>query len=92
VDEVIRAWVKEVSEEGPDSAQHPNTRNGGATDKSKDEQKAQAHTQAPSQTRPTGSTNQQKTKPGGTAIGKANGVGTGGKSNAQRANEVIMLD
>jgi hypothetical protein len=92
VDEVIRAWVKEVSEEGSDSAQHLNAENGGAADKSKDEQKAQAHTQALSQTRPTGNTNQQKSKPGGTANGKANGVGTGGKSNAQKANEVIMLD
>ena len=92
VDEVIRAWVKEVSEEGSDGAQHINAENGGAANKSKDEQKAQAHTQAPSQTRPTGSTNQQKTKPGGTANGKANGVGTGGKSNAQKANEVITLD
>ena len=92
VDEVIRAWVKEVSEEGSDNAQHLNTGNGGAAEKSKDQQKGQAHTQALSQTRPTGSTNQQKTKPGGTANGKANGVGTGGKSNAQKANEVITLD
>jgi hypothetical protein len=92
VDEVIRAWVKEVSEEGSDGAQHLNAENGGAANKSKDEQKAQAHTQVLSQTRPTGSTNQQKTKPGGTANGKANGVGTGGKSNAQKANEVITLD
>jgi mediator of RNA polymerase II transcription subunit 14 len=92
VDEVIRAWVKEANGEGSDNTQHLNTGNGGAADKSKDEQKAQAHTQAPSQTRPTGSTNQPKTKPGGTANGKVNGVGTSGKSNAQKANEVITLD
>jgi mediator of RNA polymerase II transcription subunit 14 len=92
VDEVIRAWAQEVSEEGPDDAPHPNAGNGGTADKSKEEQKTQSHTQALSQTRPTGSTNQQKIRPGGTATGKANGVGTGGKSNAQKANEVITLD
>jgi mediator of RNA polymerase II transcription subunit 14 len=84
VDEVIRTWVKEASETGLE--------NGDAASQGpiKNEQKARA--QAQSQTRPAGINNQQKTKPSGAANGKANGVATVGKSNAQKAKEVINLD
>jgi len=89
VDEVIRAWVKEASENRPGNAQHLD---GGNEDQGpiKTEQITQA--QGHSLARPSVNDNQQKAKQGGTANGKSNGVATSGKSNTQKTNEVITLD
>ena len=89
VDEVIRAWVKEASENRPGNAQHLN---GGNGDQGPIKTEQIAPAQGHSLARPSVHDNQQKAKQGGTANGKSNGVATGGKSNTQKTNEVITLD
>jgi mediator of RNA polymerase II transcription subunit 14 len=92
VDEVIRAWVREASQKGSRNAEHLKGENEDMAGQSptKNEQNAQAL--AKSHNRPTGGNSEQKAKPGGVVNGKANGVAAGGKTNAQKAKEVITLD